>query len=203
MTETSNQQVKTEKGLSFLAQPISRILLTGFLLVALVPVGFLGYKLYKLAWQDAWREITEKHQLLAKNLAAPISIYIQDQENALALLSDFIAHSDSAESLSRSRAQGDFTSKLRTGMQRLKGFNTVSLVDLKGRILISTTDIVPEDILESFANEKCFSYTRNNRLPRVSGIKPSPFTGKPTLLLSYPVINMKGNLAPHFRLIIY
>ena len=53
----------------FFSQPIRRVLIGGFLLVALVPLVFLGVKLYKLAWEQAWREITEKHQLLAQNLA--------------------------------------------------------------------------------------------------------------------------------------
>ena len=58
MTEIPEKSAKVTRQHSFLAQPVSRILLAGFLLVALVPVGFLGYKLYKLAWEDAWREIS-------------------------------------------------------------------------------------------------------------------------------------------------
>jgi len=50
------------------------LVLMYFIAVALVPVSILGIKLYKAAWDNAWREIDEKHKVLAKNLSAPILI---------------------------------------------------------------------------------------------------------------------------------
>ena len=64
-------------------QPIYRIQVLALLAVALIPVAIIAVHLYYSAWENAWREIEEKHQLLAMNLASPIRIYIQDHKEML------------------------------------------------------------------------------------------------------------------------
>ena len=43
-----------------LGQPVYRLLLIGVIMIGLIPVGILGFRLYQVAWNDAWREINEK-----------------------------------------------------------------------------------------------------------------------------------------------
>ena len=108
------------------SQSVNRILILGFVIVALVPVSILGVKSYQIAWKDAWREIHEKHRLLAMNLAAPISIYINDHRASLG----FIASSLGEMSSSSHQWQIDY---LKNAIRRLSGFRSLTLVDQSGK----------------------------------------------------------------------
>lgn len=72
----------------FKSQSVARRMLLSVLLIALVPVSFLSVHLYNAAWDNGWREIREKHQLIAENLALPITTYVNDHRNILALLTE-------------------------------------------------------------------------------------------------------------------
>jgi hypothetical protein len=77
--------VAHKRGLS-----INSLLLFSFALIAVLPVSLLGFKIYDAAWDNAWREVHEKHQLLAENLAQPISIYIKGHKTTLAITGNLI-----------------------------------------------------------------------------------------------------------------
>ncbi len=185
-----NNKTNNKHSGSIFAQPLHRILLTGLALVAVVPLIFLGFKLYQLAWEEAWREISEKHQLLAQNLAAPISLYVEDQMTALGLLSSFInyAHAKGPiDSIDIQRHQ-----VIRDAMKRLDGFRSVSLVNLEGSIVISTRKDLAANERALFEREKCYLYTRSNDKWFLSGIKQSPFDLQPAVMMSMPVHDSDG-----------
>ena len=64
---------------------INALLLLSFALIALLPVSLLGVKIYNAAWDNALREVKEKHQLLAENLSQPIKIYVDNHLTILSL----------------------------------------------------------------------------------------------------------------------
>ena len=167
-----------------LQQPINRLMLISFLLVSIVPVTLLSYRIYEAAWQDAWREIREKHQLLAQNLAAPITTYVNDHRAALGLLASTI---DNLAADDHQRIKAAMTETL----LRFPGFRTLTLVDGKGRI-IATTNADYRRKRITLAREQCFLRSRNEAVWALSGIKKSPFNGKPTLIMSQPV-GLLGN----------
>lgn len=173
-----------------LVQPVSRLLVLGFVVIALVPLAFLIAHLYQATWDDAWREISEKHRLLAMNLAAPISIYVNDHRNMLGQLADEVA--------SRLEPEADPT-RVRTLLQsafaHLDGFRSLSLVDHRGRsIVLAHRAAQAPGEADVFANENCFLYTRRTRQWTISNIKPSPISGEPSLIMSQPVIGADGTL---------
>jgi len=43
-------------------QSINVLLILSFVIVALLPVSILGINSYYAAWDNAWREVREKHQ---------------------------------------------------------------------------------------------------------------------------------------------
>jgi len=189
MGESLKKTDKKQKP-SIFSRPILWIMLTGFILVAAVPVGLLGLKLYQVAWEEAWREITEKHQLLAQNLAAPISIYVNDQKTALSLLGDFVAYITDAEiSQYMAPEQKDMISR---SMKKLTGFRSISLVNLHGKILLSTRGKFPVDQRGTLATETCYLKTRQHDRWFLSGVKASPFDKRPSVVLSIPVHGKQG-----------
>ncbi len=173
-----------------MGQPVNRALMASFVLVAVVPLALLGMKLYRAAWDDAWREIQEKHQLLAQNLAAPISIYVEDHRHALALLASSLEQPIQGEDVPK--ALEEFLGR---AAMHLRGFRSISLVDTDGRTLY-TSD--PHGAMpghaDVFADETCFLRARNQGAGVLSGVKPSPLTGKPTVLLSQPVRDSQGGV---------
>ena len=102
-----------------LSQPVHHLLLLSFILLALIPVSLLGVKVYQAAWDNAWREIDEKHRLLATNLASPIGIYVSDHRAMLGLLAKSIKQvpADAAGNAANGRLLEMATSHLK-GIQR-------------------------------------------------------------------------------------
>jgi diguanylate cyclase (GGDEF)-like protein len=163
-----------------LSQPVYRLLLAGLIIVAVIPIGVLSVKLYQNAWDNAWREINEKHRLLAENLASPIHIYINDHKAMLKLV---------ATSIQRDVRQQRGTLKDYTKtLLHAHGFRSLTLVGLDGK---SITGAAEQD---AFAKEACFLKVRDSGKTALSNIKASPLDGKPTLVLSEPVFNPAGNL---------
>ncbi|MDT8405201.1 diguanylate cyclase domain-containing protein [Sulfuriflexus sp.] len=165
---------------SCLSQPVYRLLLAGLLVVAIIPIGVLSAKLYQNAWDNAWREISEKHRLLAENLASPIHIYINDHKAMLKL----VATSIQRDIRQQQGALADYTHTL----LHAHGFRSLTLVGLDGKTITGTAD---ED---TFAGETGFIKTRDSGQSELSNIKPSPIDDKPTLILSEPVYDSEGRL---------
>jgi len=185
------QNIVTQRNSCFFSLPITRLLIISFISVALIPVIVLGFKLYQAAWEDAWREITEKHQLLAHNLAAPISIYINDHRAALTLV---------ATSLERQIATGDTLLSrptiLQDAGQQLPGFRALYLIAHNGELRYSNRPLSDNQLgTTAFANEQCFIKTREQGKWALSGVKASPIDGSPTITMSQPVRNRQGKTA--------
>ncbi|MFV2056379.1 MAG: hypothetical protein ACC707_07910, partial [Thiohalomonadales bacterium] len=100
---------------------INTLLIISFTVAAVVPVGLLGIKVYNAAWDNAWREVREKHQLLAENLAAPLTIYVSKHQSALAMAAELIAD---LEQRKRTSAQSA-TVILKTVLKQSQGLNAI------------------------------------------------------------------------------
>lgn len=175
------------------SQPVHRLLVLGFVLIACVPVGFLAYKLYEEAWNNARREIHEKHRLLATNLASPISIYVNDHKNMLALF----AHELSIGIIEINLDNFDkLQSTLDNVLSHMDGIRSLSLIDPSGQILVVSQHAGQAAPIQSkvFSNEKCFLKSRDTGTWAISGIKSSPISGNPTVILSQPVTDANHNV---------
>ena len=168
------------------SQPVQRLLVLGFLLIAFIPVGFLSYKLYQGAWNNAWREINEKHRLLALNLAPPISIYVDDHKHLLGMLADELGQYDN---VTQQQFYRTIKTKLDTALNHMEGLRTLSLIKPNGDVFVEAQrqgQTVPQ-LSKVFSNEQCFLKSRNTGQWALSGIKPSPISGDPTIVLTQPV----------------
>ncbi len=169
-----------------LRQPLNRILLAAFVLVAAVPVTLLGVRLYQAAWDDAWREVYEKHRLLAMNLASPLALYVKDHQTMLAML---------ANRLAEHREVTDAIDLLRDSGTILPDFRSLSLVSKDGDLIYSTAlaGIAPGQ-RRLFAGEACFRASAERGVPKLSPMKYSPLSDAPTLIMSHPVKDDHGNV---------
>ncbi len=165
------------------SQPVNRILIACFVLVALVPLTFMSGWLYRTAWDDAWREIGEKHQLLAQNLAAPVQIYVNDHRRMLAVVASAIGRTPSEQ-----RPQHI----LEEALARLPGFRALLLLDARGQVRAVAGPDGGQRHPASLAQEPCFVDTRASGRWSLSGIKPSPLDGRPTIVLGQPVHGAQG-----------
>jgi len=174
-----------------LSQPVNRLLILVMVVTAILPISLLTAHLNKTAWENSWREIHEKHQLLAENLASPIQIYVKDHFAALSLLSETINPVISNHK--------KLVTVMGTTVDKLKGFASLAYVDVNGKMLAYkvANDIKQGDKLISpyiFTTERCFLFVRQTEKQYVSGIKPSPFNSRPTILMGMPVFTPQGKL---------
>ncbi|VAW92438.1 diguanylate cyclase/phosphodiesterase (GGDEF & EAL domains) with PAS/PAC sensor(s) [hydrothermal vent metagenome] len=174
-----------------LSQPVNRLLVLVMVVTALLPISLLAVHLNKTAWDNGWREIREKHQLLAENLTSPIEIYVDDHFAALSLLSETIKPVIAKPE--------QLTSVLNVTVDKLKGFASMAYVDAQGKILAYK---IADDVAAGnkpvspyiFTTERCFLFVRQTDEQYISGIKPSPFNLKPTIIMGMPVFNVRGQL---------
>ncbi len=161
-------------------QSINTLLILSFVIVALLPVSILGINSYYAAWENAWREVREKHQTLAENLSAPIAQYVNNRRIAISLLrEEMMALEDVADSTQNAVV-------LAKGLDYLHGFRAVFLLDDHQRILSMATsypigersavqlNLGPEDFINTlFDSGRTF----------LSPVVINPFTGKTTLMM--------------------
>ena len=172
------------------AQPVSRILLLVTVLVAVLPISVLGYYIYHSAWQNSWREIREKHQLLAQNLAVPLSIYVKDHRSMLAMTAHMI-------SLMAHHSKSEPAGLLHEGLSAMNGFKSLIQLDMHGHVVAYLEDkhtLKNTRALEKFAQEECYLQTRRSGKWTLSKVKRNPLTGEPTIFMAQPIMNKQNKM---------
>ncbi len=170
------------------ALSVSKIMLLVTVLVALLPVLILGIHLYHSAWENSWREIQEKHQLIAQNLAMPLATYVNDHKGMLSIMSETIP----MMGLGKKKVQP----LLEKTLTSMRGFRSLILLDMQGKILSSAS--IGAQYTKSFAdvmaNEQCYLKVRNTGKWAISKVKPNPITQQPTIFMGYAVFNKKKKM---------
>lgn len=156
----------------------------GFVAVSLLPISILGFKIYDAAWKNAWREVQEKHQSLAKNLAAPLARYIDDRHLALALL---------AEQLSQLADPTDHpqsTPLLEKSLHNLSRFHAVFLLDRDLRVINHASPYAVGDTRPrrfDLGDEPFLQTALSSPKSSLSPVVRNPFSGKTTLFIAQPI----------------
>ena len=178
------------KGLS-----VSRLMLLVTVLVALLPISILGYHVYQSAWENSWREIHEKHQLLAQNLAAPLQIYVNDHKGMLAILSATIPMVEGLHTNQTNQV-------LKNSLSQMPGFKSITYLNMQGNILAqsdldrrsSSAPLASPEPPSVFSTEQCFLMTRKSGEWSMSKVKRHPLTNKPTIFMGQAVKNENGEI---------
>jgi len=175
-----------------LSQPVNRLLIIGMVLVAILPISLVAIHLHSTAWDNSWREIHEKHQLLAENLTSPIEIYVDTHFDTLNLISGSIKPLLSDKKQLQKYIDQTFS--------KLRGFGSLSYVSTSGDMLAyKVANDIDYDFASisprEFSGEQCFLFISQTERQHISGIKPSPFTLKPTIIMGVPIFNTQNKLA--------
>lgn len=177
-----------------LSQSIWKIQLASFILVALIPILFLSINLYRLAWDNAWREISEKHQLLAMNMEAPIHNYVIDHQAMLKV----IIHSIPLESVNQVKNSSTITQLAESALTNFTGYQSISLINRDGStqfVLENKTSPPHEPFSKNLYKEFVKSSLKYaTPVSTISGITSSPINQKPTIILTEPILNTKGEM---------
>jgi diguanylate cyclase (GGDEF)-like protein len=172
-----------------LSQSIWKIQLASFVLVALIPILFLSINLYRLAWDNAWREVSEKHQLLAMNMAAPVHNYVIDHQAMLKV----IAHSIQFESTDQAQHRPALIQLVESTLKNFTGYQSIALINSEGdsQFVMENKLSPPHAPLPgNIYNES----VKPSLKDAISGITSSPINQKPTIILTEPILNTKGEV---------
>ncbi|MCH9671398.1 MAG: EAL domain-containing protein [Gammaproteobacteria bacterium] len=173
-----------------LARPVFQLQLVAFVLLSCIPVALVTTQLHRVAWDNAWRDATDKHQLLAASLVGPISNYVGDHRDLLASLATGVS------SAMRGKEREDSLKPvLSQAFSELSGFSSVAVLNQDGDVLgfvraPGTRGAIPTSLHE----EPCFANTLRSAKPEVSGVKQRPFSPKPTVMVAHPLMDAKGEV---------
>lgn len=179
MAPSSNDH---KRGLS-----INALLFLSFAFIALVPVSVLGFKVYDAAWDNAWREVKEKHQLLAENLAQPISIYVNGHITTLAITGNLIKDLNFP---ARSTLDS-ITQVLDDSIKYSKGLCGIYFLDSDKLISTYKTEYTSQDNLKTsfFTKQNFVKKSIRNQKPAVSPILLNPLNGKPAIYVAMAIFS--------------
>ena len=166
---------------------IFKLIFASFVLVSIIPVGIIAYDVYNKSWENAWTEATEKHQLLAVNLTKSISLYVQGRSTQLGYLS-------------KTLSDNEFTTEekselLASFFKSFTELSSLAYVKANGELekfLHDDTNITASPSaplsIDAFATQPYFIKTRDEQVPLIEAIITSPFTNKPTIIITKPII---------------
>jgi len=168
--------------------PISRLTLVSIVFVSLLPLIFLGPQIHQKIWDNAQREVTEKHFLLAQNLTEPLNLFISSHLSTLKMLSNTFQQFEHAN-------PEVIHTLLNQSVNQAHDFNSLALLSIDGK----TTALSINDNLQiikqpNYAIHRCFLNVLKTGKKEVSATHPSMTTGKPTIMMGQPVFNLKNQM---------
>ena len=170
-----------------LTLPVNKLLVISFILVSLIPLSILGFKVYTAAWDNAWREINEKHRLLAMNLATPIANFVQDKQRLLALTAEMVR----VNLMQRQRDNVALGEQIKHARLYLTDFDMVAVVDQFGQTKTVVTgfqnDQPPTNLKTLFVDQIVYQTARDQGRAVMSSVQRSLISDRPTVLLSHPI----------------
>lgn len=180
-----------EDARALLGRPWLRTVALGFLVVALL-LAVLGVQLYRAAWADAWREVHDKHRVLAINLAKPVSGYVQDRRYTVASIAASLS-GDSAPGERLAAAPGGLLNAFQRGVD---GIRSLTLLDPRGRLLhTSWPEALTPAGRRALADSSVFYSVVASGGDYLGGIAASPYDGEPSVMLGWPVRDPGGRLS--------
>lgn len=164
-------------------------MITCIVLVSLVPLGFLGAKVYEKTWENAHREVVEKHLLLAQNLIQPLKLYMQSQIQGLQMLANNVQVLN-AQGIAKHQQQ------LKLALNTNKNYRAITMLSPNGTLLAHQNRL-PETTpakLPDYSKHPAFKSLLNGKQVIVSGNQPSLLDSKPSILIGHARYDDKNTL---------
>lgn len=161
-------------------QPVNGLLMICFFVVSLIPIVILGFKVYDAAWDNAQREVREKHQLLAENLAQPIMLHIDNHKKDMPIIASLLSMTDAVELQDNVRILFEDYIRNTIGLTGLTLFNaTGSPVQESYR-----NNLLPDWQAFNITDKPFFQEALDSEKSTVSRIYRSTATGHPALYMA-------------------
>ena len=171
------------------SQTINRSLLIAFIFTAIIPISFLAVKLYQAAWDNAWREIDEKHRLLAENLASPLQIYVNQHQSLLKLLAAELAE-DGYDINSHHQA-----TLFSNTLYAYPNFHSLTWVTIHGDIIDSINQKYSDVKLKhNIATNRVFKKAISTKEISLGYFLHSPISNERSLVMVQPVASTEDKL---------
>lgn len=167
--------------------PISRLIMASIVLVSLLPLVLLSPQIHQTIWDNAQREVTEKHLLIAQNLAEPLRLFVDSHQNSLQMLANTFQQFENSPS--------KLNILLDQSLNQAQNFTALTLINTKGQLLISSIkNTTPDKKLPDYSKHLCFLNILTSGKKEVSATHFSLITNKPTIMMGQPVFNLKNEL---------
>ncbi len=179
----------------FITQSISRLVMGSFVFVLLLPLGFIISSLSQHSWDNAQKEMQDKHLLIAKSLEEPVSLYFSSYQDSLKTFVD-------SSNLSTKNDDGIkiLADRFVNSLENIVSVSFLSIED--GSSVISINDqykITANDSLDSLSyHDTENKYRKYDVVNSISSIIRSPVSKNPVVLIKHHIIgkdlNKKGTL---------
>lgn len=156
--------------------------------VSVLVLILISSQLYRVAWSDAWREVHEKHRVLAANLAAPIAAYVEDRRRLLSAMADDLRARGIDPVRLPELAREDFGRFAR----RLAGVSAVSLLRADGVLMFSTA-AKPRDA-RTLRESMAYHYALARRSHYVTGVETGIIDHQPVVRIGQPLRGHGGDV---------
>jgi diguanylate cyclase (GGDEF)-like protein len=162
---------------------VNGLLLVCFFVVALIPIIILGFKVYNAAWDNAWREIREKHQLLAENLAQPIMLLINSYKKEMPIIANLISIKGTTA------FRDDINILFKDYITNTDGLTGLTLFDAGGSPVLQSyrKNLSPNWKAFNITDKAFFQEALESDKPTVSRIYRSTATGHPALFMAHVI----------------
>ncbi len=164
--------------------------MASFVFVLLLPLGFIISSLSQHSWDSAQAELKEKHLLIAKNMAQPVSLYFSSYQQTL----DTFVNSTN---LSTKNIEGIKTLTDRF-VNNLDNFVAISFLSVEGSA--SIVSVKDEYKVRSSENLNSFSYHETESKYRkydtsnsISSVIRSTVSNQPIVLMKHHIIGKDLN----------
>ena len=162
---------------------VNGLLLVCFFVVALIPIVILGFKVYNAAWDNAWREIREKHQLLAENLAQPIMLHINNHKKDMPIIASLVSVKGTTA------FRDDIRILFEDYIRNTEGLTGLTLFDAGGNPVLESyrDNLSPDWQAFNITDKLFFQNALEADKPMVSRIYRSSATGHPSLFMAHVI----------------
>jgi len=168
--------------------PISKLIMASIILVSLLPLILLGPQIHKTMWENAQREVTEKHLLIAQNMAEPLRLFADSHQNALQMLANSFqqfGYDDKNKS----------AALLHQTIKQSHHFNAITLISTQKQIVASSfASHLAMTKIPDYASHMCFLNVLDSGLKEISATHHSLLDNKPTIVMGQPVYNLQNKM---------
>lgn len=177
---------------NFFTRSISRLVMSSFVFVLLLPLGFLASSLPDRSWGSVKDEVLEKHLLIAKSTGETIRLYFSTYQKSLQVF----AHT---ANLIHSKDPALFQKQLDEFLITLENVDVLSYVSLDNYSKVISVKPNPQEVLNknTINSDPFLKYlnlgNRHSSLRDVSPIFSSSVSKHPVVLVKAYVFDKTGN----------